>query len=164
MHTKCILKSVTMIDIRPAPKREPAHPAIDAEGISRLVECFYARIREDARLGPIFEARLTGRWPEHLEKMKLFWHSVLLKSGAYKGKPVESHRALDSVLPEDYRQWLALFRPVAREVFGPEAASAVIDAAERIAESLWLASFGTPGAMTPGWMKTSDRARKVDHA
>ena len=153
-----------MIDIRPAPKREPAHPAIDAEGISRLVETFYARVRADARLGPIFEARLEGRWPEHLKKMKLFWHSVLLRSGAYKGKPVESHRALDSVLPQDYRQWLALFRPVAQEVFEPEAARAVIDAAERIAESLWLASFGTPGVMTPDWMKTSGKEMEKHHA
>ncbi|WP_202396117.1 group III truncated hemoglobin [Stappia sediminis] len=153
-----------MIDIRPAPKREPAHPAIDAEGISRLVDAFYARVRADARLGPIFEARLKGRWPEHLKKMKLFWHSVLLKSGAYKGKPVESHRALENVLPEDYRQWLALFRPVAREIFEPEAARAVIDAAERIAESLWLASFGTPGVMTPDWMKTSGKEREIRHA
>lgn len=153
-----------MIDIRPAPKREPVHPTIDSDAIARLVDTFYARVRADARLGPIFEARLAGRWPDHLQKMKLFWHSVLLRSGAYKGKPVERHKALEDVLPEDYRQWLSLFRPVAFETFEPEAAHAVIDAAERIAESLWLASFGTPGAMTPDWMKTAGCAREMQDA
>ncbi|MBA5779024.1 group III truncated hemoglobin [Stappia sp. F7233] len=146
---------MTEIDIRPAGARNAVHPSIDADGISRLVDTFYGRIREHPRLGPIFEAKLEGNWTPHLQKMKLFWHSVLLKSGAYKGRPVPTHLALKSIVSSDYGEWLAVFRPVAHEVFEAEAAEAVIEVAERIAQSLWLATFGFAGSDVPGALKSS---------
>lgn len=139
-------------DIRPAIAREPVHPSITEEQISRLVSEFYGRVRHDARLGPIFEDRLAGRWPEHLAKMETFWQSVLLKTGAYKGKPVPAHTQLQGLQVSDYPDWLRIFRPVALEVFGAEAGEAVIDVAERIAQSLWFASFGTAGCALPEGM------------
>lgn len=147
---------MTQIDIRPAGARNAVHSSIDADGISRLVDTFYGRIREHPRLGPIFEARLEGRWTEHLQKMKLFWRSVLLKSGAYKGRPVPAHLALSSIVSADYGEWLAVFRPVARDVFETEAAEAVIEVAERIAQSLWLASFGHAGSDVPSALKSAN--------
>lgn len=41
---------------------------IDAAFIDQLVEAFYQRIQVHPRLGPVFETRLSGRWPEHMEK------------------------------------------------------------------------------------------------
>ncbi|SHL43421.1 group III truncated hemoglobin [Roseibium suaedae] len=139
-------------DIRPAIAREPVHPSITEEQITRLVSEFYDRIRLDARLGPIFEEKLAGRWPEHLAKMETFWQSVLLKTGAYKGKPVPAHMQLQGLQVSDYPDWLQIFRPVALEIFGEEAGLAVIEVAERIAQSLWFASFGTAGCPLPEGM------------
>lgn len=34
--------------------------------IERLVHAFYARIRLDEKLGPIFARKLSHRWDEHL--------------------------------------------------------------------------------------------------
>ncbi len=84
--------------------------------------------------------------------MVSFWRTVLLREVSFKGDPVGRHRALGDVVSEDYGLWLGLFRAVAREVFPPHAAEAVIAAAERIAESLWLASFAGPGDASPSFL------------
>lgn len=143
-----------MLAAVPARDARPAHAAILPAHIDALVETFYARVRADARLGPLFEDRLAGRWLPHLAKMKAFWASVLLRSGAYKGQPVATHRSLTDVHSDDYRRWLDLFRATAAEVFPVEAVPVVIGAAERIAESLWLATFGGPATSPPDWMRS----------
>lgn len=58
--------------------------ALNDEGLSRLVDAFYARVRSDEELGPIFNDAISD-WPEHLEKLAAFWSSVMLTSGRYKG-------------------------------------------------------------------------------
>lgn len=135
--------------------REPVHESITPAQISDLVEQFYARVRRDARLGPIFEARMNGLWPEHLDRMKAFWSSVLLRSGAYKGQPVPVHMRLSEAVSEDFQRWLVLFRRTAGECFEAEAARLVIAAAERIARSLWLALFGTVENRPPDWIDSA---------
>lgn len=139
--------------IRPAVKREPLHPSIDAAQISTLVDTFYGRVRADSRLGPIFAGRVGDDWQPHLDKMKSFWRSVLLKSGEYKGKPVPAHFKLKEVESDDFRIWLELFRDTAHEVFQqPEAAELALAQARRIAQSLWLAMFASPFDSPPSWL------------
>lgn len=141
------------LDVRPKPSRVPAHPSITSDQINRLVDVFYGEIRGHDRLGPIFETRIGGDWQPHLDKMKLFWASVLLRTGDYKGKPVPVHMQLKNVESEDFKAWLETFRPVAMDIFEPEAAIIVIAAAERIAQSLWLSMFGLAATSPPKWMQ-----------
>ena len=61
---------------------------IDEAYISRLVDCFYARVRTDETLGPIFEEAILDQWEPHLARMKAFWNSVALNAGEYSGRPV----------------------------------------------------------------------------
>lgn len=122
---------------------------VDAEAIHVMVHIFYGRIRSHPRLGEIFERRLDGRWEEHLPKMEAFWQSVLLKNGAYKGKPVPAHLKQKELVSSDYGEWLGVFRPVVEDLFEPDLADEIIAVAERIAQSLWLATFGSPGATPP---------------
>lgn len=138
----------TDLDARPAIVREPVHPSISHAQISELVDRFYDAIWSHPVLGPIFTRRVEDR-AAHLDRMKRFWSSVLLRTGAYKGRPVPAHVRLGEVRSEDFALWLSVFRPVARDVFAPEAAPLVIAAAERIATSLWLAMFGTPFNRAP---------------
>ncbi|MEP3276370.1 MAG: group III truncated hemoglobin [Stappiaceae bacterium] len=144
--------------VRPPIERHPVHHTITEVDISRLVDVFYTRVRADARLGSVFEARLEGRWEPHLAKMKLFWSSVLLKTGHYKGKPVPAHVTLTQVQSDDFQIWLTLFRKTAEEIFAPEAAALIIKTAERIAQSLWLAMFATPFNGPPEWLRGSGSA------
>ena len=114
---------------------------IDEAGLERLVHAFYARVREDPRLGPIFN-RAIADWPEHLGKLHAFWSSVMLTSGRYKGQPVPAHvRHRDQITPELFNHWLALWGETARELMTPAAAQALEAKAARIAESLQLAMF-----------------------
>ncbi|KAK0363120.1 hypothetical protein LTR94_015981 [Friedmanniomyces endolithicus] len=64
--------------------------SIDETAIDLLVPAFYARVRADALLGPIFESAIDD-WPHHLAKLKDFWSSVMLASGRYKGQPMPAH-------------------------------------------------------------------------
>ncbi|MCV6546789.1 MAG: group III truncated hemoglobin [Cohaesibacter sp.] len=133
--------------------RQPVHPSITEDQINQLVDLFYQRVREDDRLGPIFDARLEGQWSVHLSKMQDFWSSVLLRTGRFKGKPLPVHMKLNESVPEDFRIWLSIFRPTAHEIFEKEAALLVIETAERIAQSLWMAMFASPLDQIPVWMQ-----------
>lgn len=137
---------------RPVPDtgdRLQRYEVVDEKAIHVMVHTFYGCIRQHPRLGEIFERRLAGRWDEHLPRMESFWQSVLLKNGAYKGKPVPAHLKQKELVSADYGEWLSVFRPVIRELFVPDLADEIIAVAERIAQSLWLATFGTPGSTPP---------------
>jgi hemoglobin len=110
--------------------------------IATLVDRFYARVRCDPALGPIFaDAIVEDAWPAHLQKMYAFWSSVMLTSGRYKGSPVNTHRRVVGLAPPLFGDWLDLFEATATEMFVPEVADRFVRAARRIAESLKLALF-----------------------
>ena len=109
--------------------------------LQRLVDAFYAKVRQDAVLGPLFNAAVED-WPEHLEKLGAFWSSVMRTTGRYKGSPMGAHlRHASAIRPEMFERWLALWRETAAQALVPAYAAAVIEKAERIAESLKLALF-----------------------
>jgi len=141
-----------MLPVRPVREtgdRLRRYETVNEQSIQVMVHTFYGCIREHPRLGLIFKGRLDGKWEEHLPKMEAFWQSVLLKNGAYKGKPVPAHLKLKEVVSSDYGDWLSIFRPVVRELFVPDLADEIIAVAERIAQSLWLATFGHAGSSPP---------------
>ncbi|MFT0892499.1 group III truncated hemoglobin [Pseudochelatococcus sp. G4_1912] len=122
-----------------------AQTGIDDKMISDLVDVFYGRVREDAVLGPIFNAHVSD-WDNHLSQMRLFWSSVALMSGRYHGRPMPKHMNL----PIDSRHfdlWLKLFMQVAQDVCPPKAAEHFIERARRIAESLEYGVAAKNGAI-----------------
>lgn len=108
--------------------------------IDRLVRHFYANVRADPLLGPIFEMRIAD-WEAHLIRMSAFWSSVMLRTGGYHGQPMPMHARLP-VDARHFDRWLDLFRAAARAICGP-AAGLFIDRAERIAQSLELGVAAT---------------------
>ncbi|MFA5537961.1 MAG: group III truncated hemoglobin [Gemmobacter sp.] len=105
--------------------------------LSELVHSFYARVRADPMLAPVFDARIRD-WGPHLEQMVEFWSSVALMTGRYHGAPMPAHIDLP-VTWEHFGRWLSLFRATAHEVCPPEGAAHVIERAERIARALHMA-------------------------
>lgn len=85
--------------------------------IRRMVETFYARVREDDLLGPVFDERIGSGWDAHLDRMVDFWSTVLLASGRYRGDPIEAHRRIPDLDSAHFDRWLELFRPVVDEVY-----------------------------------------------
>lgn len=111
---------------------------IDAGFIDRLVERFYARVREDELLGPIFAARI-GNWPPHLARMKQFWGMILRGEGQFSGSPMALHIAIPEIEAGHFLRWLDLFEATLRELEGdPAATGLVIARARSIADSLLI--------------------------
>ena len=122
-----------------------ARTGIDEAMIETLVHRFYAKIRGDALLGPVFAARITD-WDLHLQRMCAFWSSVALLSGRYHGNPVAKHLPLpvDAV---HFDRWLALFEATVQETCPPAAQDHFMERARRIAESLELGIAGNAGTL-----------------
>ena len=118
---------------------------IDEPAIADLVGRFYARVRQDAELGPLFN-RAVADWDEHLEKLAAFWSSVMLGTGRYRGNPFQAHlRYGDAMSPALFERWLGLWRETTDECLPPAAAAAMQHRAARIAQSLQLGLFFRPG-------------------
>jgi hemoglobin len=126
---------------------------IDEPMIERLVYGFYAKVRGDDLLGPVFDARI-GDWEPHLRRMCEFWSSVALMSGRYHGNPMAKHAPLP-IDAAHFDRWLALFEQTASELCPPEAAAHFISRARRIAESLELGIAGAHGVL----LRTGERFR-----
>jgi hemoglobin len=122
---------------------------LDESLLSRLVSHFYAEVRADPLLGPLFN-RAIADWPTHLERLSAFWSSVMLTTGRYKGQPLPAHlRHQAEITPEKFERWLALWEDSARRCLPPEAAAAVIAKAHRIADSLQMALFPLMPPLVP---------------
>ncbi|WP_051332435.1 group III truncated hemoglobin [Cucumibacter marinus] len=121
------------------------HPALDEALIDRLVRRFYARVREDADLGPIFARAIGDDWEPHLLTMVDFWSSITLSTGRYKGRPMPAHfKHRDVIRPEHFAIWLRLFETTAHEVCPPDVAEGFVEKAQRIARSLMAGLFYDP--------------------
>ncbi|MBC2665116.1 group III truncated hemoglobin [Novosphingobium flavum] len=108
---------------------------IDEQFIDQLVERFYASVRADAVLGPIFAAKVED-WPAHLARLKQFWRSILHSSGEYTGNPMRQHLALPGLEASHFSRWLELFYQTLAELGSDDALREVGTRARMIADSL----------------------------
>src|ERR1700757_2726083 len=111
-----------------------ARTGIDEAMIERLVRSFYERVRADAMLAPVFDARIRD-WEPHLQQMCAFWSSVALRSGRYHGTPMPKHMPLP-IDAAHFDRWLALFEEAVGEVCPLTAQDLFLERARRIAASL----------------------------
>lgn len=118
---------------------------IDEKMIRTLVHGFYARVRQDPLLGPIFDERISD-WDLHLQRMCDFWSSVTLMSGRFSGSPMQKHMLLP-IEATHFDHWLQLFESTAGEVCTPAAAEYFLERAQRIAQSLELGVANAHGVV-----------------
>ncbi len=114
----------------------------DAESITRLVHGFYAEVRRDPLLGPVFEAALQDRWEPHLQRMVDFWSTVALGARSYRGNVLASHRPLQGVTPAHFAAWVRLWGEHTSRLFVPEVALSMQQAAHGVARNLFRALIG----------------------
>ena len=122
---------------------------VSEDGIRRLVDAFYAKVRIDPELGPVFARAIPGDWQPHLNKMYAFWSSVMLNSGRYKGNPVAKHLVVEGITMELFERWLALFNETCGELFDGRLRAEFGARAAQITESLKLALFYRPDRPWP---------------
>jgi hemoglobin len=129
--------------MKPLPSRRPemterlmAETGLDEALLREVVHGFYAKVRADVVLGPIFAERVQD-WEPHLSRMVDFWSSVALMTGRYHGTPMAMHVNLP-VSQGHFERWLELFRETARALCPAQGAAHLIERAERIAQSLHM--------------------------
>ncbi len=128
-----------------ATARIRAATGIDEAMIDALVEGFYALVRDDHLIGPVFADRVED-WGPHLEQMKLFWSSVALSTGVYQGRPMPKHLPLP-IDARHFDRWLELFQAAAHDLCPPAAADHFIARARQIAQSLELGIASANGVI-----------------
>jgi hemoglobin len=142
IYMACILRSIMT---------KNRFPTITEASIAVLIDAFYARVRRDPALGPIFETAIAeDGWPEHLETMRRFGSSAMLTSRRYSGNQVAVHHAVTGIERSLFADWPALFTQIASELFEFGPASEFAAKAQRIAISLQLALFHRPGGSPEG--------------
>src|SRR5215471_15024624 len=114
--------------------------------IAELVHAFYARVRRDSVLGPIFNREIAD-WDAHLAKLVDFWSSVMLMSGRFKGRPMAAHAAVGDITPAHFTHWLALFADTAGEICPPAAAALFATKSKIIARSLEMGLAAAEGGV-----------------
>ncbi|MFM2367882.1 MAG: hypothetical protein RL619_178 [Bacteroidota bacterium] len=98
------------------------------EDIILLVDTFYSKVQKDKFIGPIFNEKISNRWPEHLEKMYRFWQTILLEVHTYSGSPFPPHKQLP-VAKEHFECWMEIFIETTDSLFvGPLAEEAKLRA------------------------------------
>jgi len=142
----------------------PLRSSVTEEAIASFIDRFYAAVRQERVLAPIFEAAIPAEeWPRHLATMRRFWSSVMLASGRYSGNPVSVHRAVPNLQRPMFAIWLALFEQTAGELFVPDVAAQFTAKAHRIAASLQLALFHRLGQPPEGLVLPTGSSTAVGH-
>jgi hemoglobin len=143
----------------PAGIARRASVEVTEEMIYDLVHGFYAKIRTDPALGPIFNGVIRdAEWPPHLQKMCDFWSSVMLMTRRFKGAPMLAYIRIAEIRPTHFARWLHLFAQSAREVCPPETAVAFVARAEMIAQSLQFGIASSRGELPSVQAETARRA------
>ena len=101
------------------------HDIQNIDDIKVFVDGFYAKVRENAQLAPVFASRIKDEdWPAHLQRMYAFWNAILFAETGFNGNPMQKHMSLP-IDKSHFDQWLVLFRSTIDENFaGPKAEEA----------------------------------------
>lgn len=78
------------------------------EQLKEIVDQFYAKVREDQLIGPIFNDVAQVDWNTHTEKIYNFWDTLLFGAENYQGRPFPPHMSL-GLKREHFQRWLELF-------------------------------------------------------
>lgn len=125
--------------------------ALQQEDIMPILKRFYARVRQDPNLGPVFNA-VVEDWSEHLQRLEDFWSSLMLTSGRYKGNPVAMHVIhAREIEPQMFARWLQRWVQTTDEMVPGEVAREMQTKAARIADRLNRAMHGSKAVIPARW-------------
>lgn len=97
----------------------------DRADIELLINTFYDKVRENQRIGYIFNDVAKVDWDAHLPVMYDFWETNLFGTQRYSGNPMTKHLALSrqtALTEEHFNEWLRLFTDTVDALFSGETA------------------------------------------
>lgn len=115
------------------------------EDVYLLVTAFYAKVRKDELLSPIFNPMIRN-WEEHFEKLTDFWEGNLFFRKKYLGNPLETHVAVDkyhqeTIEAKHFGVWLNLWFETIDELFEGEMAQRAKNRARNMSTFIHLKIF-----------------------
>lgn len=113
--------------------------------VQELVHTFYAKIRKDAILGPIFNGIITD-WEEHLSLLTDFWETQLFLKRKYFGNPIVAHQEVDDkmnqgVTAEHFGIWMNYWFATIDELFDGDTAWIAKNRARQMNTMLFMKIF-----------------------
>lgn len=102
--------------------------------VTRLVHDFYARVRQEPRLAPVFVARVHD-WDAHLAHLVDFWSAMLRGTRRFSGTPMPTHMAMHELDRDLFARWLRLFRQTTAESGNPAMQRLADDVGRRMADT-----------------------------
>ena len=114
------------------------------EDVFLLVSTFYASIKKDDFIGPIFlEIIPEEEWHTHIQKLTDFWESTLFFKRKYKGNPMKAHKDVDvhfnhSINQQHFGKWLELWFSTLDTLFTGVKVQEAKERARNIASLLFL--------------------------
>ena len=110
---------------------------VTAALVRDVVLAFYAKVRRDDVLGPLFEAAIGADWDAHIERIVRFWLTATRLERSYDGSTfMRAHLQHRSIRVEHIRRWFELFDATLAECCAPAPAAALRDIAVRMAENI----------------------------
>ena len=106
----------------------------ESEGLSRLLRHFYADVRQDPLIGPIFNAQIKD-WKHHLEVIASFWETIIGGPSTY-ARPMPMKHLTLRLREKDFERWLFLRQANCRTQLSSDVAKEMIDLANHIAHRL----------------------------
>ena len=90
----------------------------NGEDVRLLLDIFYAKVKQDPLLGPVFKSRIPTEtdWPAHMDILYQFWESVLFGATAFRGNPFPKHIGL-GINATHFDRWIELFHTTIDELF-----------------------------------------------
>lgn len=114
---------------------------ITEDDIAALTRVFYAWMRKDELLAPIFNAKIgtdDAQWETHIAHINDFWSGIFLKTGRFSGNPMAKHTPLPGLTPAHFARWLELFAKAGAQTLSPAKQLHFNNTAKRIARSLQM--------------------------
>jgi hemoglobin len=138
--------------------------AIELEAaLPGLIDTFYARVRQDPALGPVFN-QAVGDWEHHLTLLVEFWSSVMLGTKSFRGNPMRAHlKHAAHIRPEMFSRWLAIWNATTDERLSRPAAALIQAKAARIGQSLDMALHYRPVRDEPAVEATAQEAKSTPY-
>jgi hemoglobin len=112
--------------------------------IQLLVHQFYAKIRHDDLLGPIFNQQILDQhWPMHLDTLVDFWETNLFGIVKYKGSPTHKHQEVDKAMnycieQKHFGQWLLLWHETIDSLFDGAIAEKAKNSARKMSTGQYI--------------------------
>ena len=114
------------------------------EDIAFLIRSFYEKVKQNEKIGYIFNEVARINWEHHLPIIYDFWENIVFSTGSYKRNAIAVHKNLNQLEPlnkDHFAEWLRLWKETVDELFSGDNAELIKQRATSIATVMQISIF-----------------------